>query len=143
MCVWDLSWHSCVFRFTLLPLLKSSATWLSPELTIAAGSGGIFKPLHGRFVMLERMQGFGAWNLDAVHLGVLSTLERQQSQGRGDGVTVFPATEEVALTCWSQPERQGIKKWDCRSVVGITGLGGGGRQMKVQHQSFFLLFFFN
>lgn len=94
-------------------------------------------------MMLERTWGFWAWNLDSAHFGVLSTLERQQSWGGGGGVTVFPATEEVALTCWSQPERQGIREWDCRSMVGITGLGGGGRQMKVQHQSFFLLFFFN
>lgn len=64
-------------------------------------------------------------------------------RGRGDGVTIFPATEEVALTCWSQPERQGTRKLGCRSVGGVMGLGGGGRQMKVQHQSFFLLFFFN
>lgn len=78
-----------------------------------------------------------------LHLGVPSTLEGQQSLGRGDGVTIFPAAEEVALTRWSQPERQGTRKLGCRSVGGITGLGGGGRQMKVQHQSFFLLFFFN
>lgn len=58
-------------------------------------------------------------------------------------VVIFPAAGEVALMWCAQLERKGTGKLGLRSVGGITGLGGGGRQMKVQHQSFSLLFFFN
>lgn len=72
--------------------------------------------------------------------GLCSTLV---SRDRVFVITIFPAAGEMVLTCWPQPERKGTAKLGCRSVGGITGWGGGGRQMKVQHQSFSLLFFFN
>lgn len=56
---------------------------------------------------------------------------------------IFPAAGEVALMWCVQLETKGTGKLGLRSAGGITGLGGGGRQMKVQHQSFSLLFFFN
>lgn len=75
-----------------------------------------------------------AWDLDSAPPWC------PRARGR---VVIFAAAGEVELMWCTQLEREGTGKSGLRSVGGIMSLGGGGRQIKVQHQSFSLLFFFN